>query len=213
MKHKSIISVCILALLAPIAFIACGGSSSGSAAPATKLTFVTNITFTGDLVTEEGNVLTTGIAAADALCMADSNYPGTGTYKALIVDGVNRVASVTANAGDGQVDWVLKPRTTYYRSDGTTKIMTTDASGIFVFGALDNSINGAGALYMTGIDSDWTLYDVTAQNENCNGWTYGGINNGTTAAVGRLDQTSSAAITFTSGGWCSTPLALVCVQQ
>ncbi|HLD45750.1 MAG TPA: DUF1554 domain-containing protein, partial [bacterium] len=68
---------------------------------AVKKIFVTDATYNGNLG---------GVAGADALCEADANKPATGTYKALIVDGVARVACTTANCGGGageNIDWVL----------------------------------------------------------------------------------------------------------
>jgi len=54
-------------------------------------TFVTSAEFTGDIRTAGGQL--TAIASADALCMVDMNKPaGTSVYKALLVDGTNRVA-------------------------------------------------------------------------------------------------------------------------
>lgn len=44
--------------------------------------------------------------AADSLCPEG--------FKAVITDGSTRIASVTPQAGDGQVDWVLEPFTAYY---------------------------------------------------------------------------------------------------
>ena len=50
-----------------------------------KKIFVTASTYTGDLRT--GGV-GTGIVGADAKCNSDSNKPGTGNYKDMLVDGV-----------------------------------------------------------------------------------------------------------------------------
>ncbi|HUJ16655.1 MAG TPA: LamG domain-containing protein, partial [Nitrospirota bacterium] len=77
--------------------------------PASRKTFVTATVFDGNLVAAEGTHKATGIGAADALCLKDGNYPGAGVYKAFLVDAANRVASVSANAGDGQIGWVLRP--------------------------------------------------------------------------------------------------------
>ncbi|MCZ8155854.1 MAG: DUF1554 domain-containing protein, partial [Leptospira sp.] len=81
------------------------------------------------------------IAGADTVCMNDSAKPTQSTvFKALLVDETGcsgspcRRASITPNAGDGQIDWVFKPNTSYYRSDGTTLIMTTNGNAIFIFG-------------------------------------------------------------------------------
>ena len=91
---------------------ACGGDDSSggvtSFVPCAECkTFVMAGTTDGNLLANGRNInnsVTTGPNGADALCMDDFDYPGTGVYKALIVDGVNRIASVSPNTGDGQVD-------------------------------------------------------------------------------------------------------------
>ena len=189
----------------------CGSSDSAGPTVPSKI-FVTAGSFTGDLVTEEGSGKANGILAADALCMSDANYPGTGTYKALIVDGANRVASVTANAGDGQVDWVLKPNTNYSRSDGTTLIMTTDANAIFVFGTLNNGFENTHHPYWSGLNDDWTATPDTPFDQHCNGWAYGGAT-APYGVFGYTDGTDSTAIHWSGSAYCSNIMNLVCVQQ
>jgi len=194
-------------------FVSITSPGSANRCTAGKLIFVSASLFTGDLVTEEGSGLANGIAAADALCMGDTNYPGYGTYKALIVDGTNRVASLISNAGDGQVDWVLKPGTSYYRSDATTSIMLTDAKGIFVFGTLDNAFVSDPAPYWSGLSSDWTTVADTPDNQHCDGWTYGGDSPpyGSKASADSIDSNSIYAV---SGASCNgRPAYLVCVEQ
>ncbi len=75
------------------------------------------------------------IAKADAFCNADPTRPSAATYKALLVDGVNRDAK-------GLVNWVLKPSTPYYRTHGDVLIGTTTSSAIFAaaYQPLANSI-------------------------------------------------------------------------
>jgi len=163
-----------------------------------------------------------GVTGADANCMADDNYPGTGTYKALIVDGLNRIASVSANAGDGQVDWVLKANSNYYLTDGATKIMTTDENSLFTFGSLDNSFNGvgfAGSPSWTGLNQDWT-----ANANNCNFWNsaletdsanFGFTSSSSATAI----SDATAAIPCSNTDTSKSPLTvnfytvLICVEQ
>ncbi|EKO07525.1 PF07588 domain protein [Leptospira interrogans serovar Pyrogenes str. L0374] len=56
-----------------------------------------------------------GIYGADEWCMrkvpADLKGSPYYSYKALLADGINRRASVTGNAGDGQINWVLQAST------------------------------------------------------------------------------------------------------
>ena len=67
-----------------------------------KRVFVTSNNFDGGI---EGSP---GKAGADAACMADGNYPGSGTFKALLVTdtgisaGLRRVACTTANCSGGR---------------------------------------------------------------------------------------------------------------
>ncbi len=156
-----------------------GSGTSGSSGG--KKIFITSSIYDGNIG---------GIVGVDARCMEDSNYPGSGTYKALLVDGTNRRACSTANCSGGigeNIDWVLKPNTTYYRSDGITKIGTTDASGIFNFnlGNLDNSFSSSGYLYWTGLMTNWTTNTATCSNwtSNAPGETgEGGIGNSTNSS-------------------------------
>ena len=162
--------------------------------------FVTASNFDGNLG---------GIAGADSACMSDTNYPGTGTYKAMLVDGTNRVATVTDNTGDGQVDWVLYANTDYVRADGTTPIMTTDANGLFVFGTLTNSVSTTAGSVWTGLLSSW----VTHTNSHCTAWTSNsGAVNGT---YGDATSTSNFGFAIASESTlCSdATLSLYCVQQ
>jgi len=149
-----------------------------------------------------------GVAGADARCMSDSAYPGSGIYKALIVDGTTRRACSTANCAGGSAEhmnWVLRPRATYRRLVSRQTIATTMASaGIFVF-PLTNSLDSSGLYYAAGFAStaDWR----TAAN-TCTGWS-------SAAGLGELgDQTqvNSAAI-FATSAVCTAPENLICVQQ
>ncbi len=138
--------------------------------------------------------------------MADANYPGSGTYKALIVDGTNRIASLTNNVGDGQVDWVLKASTDYTRVDGTS-IMTTNLNSIFVFGTLTNSFASSGTSLRTGFRSGWT----TNAGDHCTAWT---TNSGAVfLRIGDPTSTTSNSINFGNGNCSAVGRTLVCVEQ
>lgn len=165
--------------------------------------FVTSSTPNGDFG---------GIAAADALCMADANYPaGSGVFKALLVDSVNRIACTTASCGIGgaseHVDWVLAASTAYVRLDGTTAIGTTTSLGLLPT-TLTNSFNGAATFSWTGLDGNplW----VTDSNI-CSTWTSSsGI---ATGAVGQNNQTAVSSAIGVGGGFCDIGKPLVCVEQ
>ncbi|MBI3395102.1 MAG: DUF1554 domain-containing protein [Spirochaetia bacterium] len=172
-----------------------GTSAPNQATP--KLIFVSNTTSTGNLG---------GVLNADAICNADLAKPAnTGTYKAMIVSAA-RTASVTANVGDGQVDWVLRPSQLYTRPDGTV-IMTTNAASIYVFGPnMTNAIGTTGIAAWTGLNTDWT----TAGGCGVTAWT-----DGSAGAFGRYGTTNAAALAAIMGGnlSCINPSALYCVQQ
>jgi len=171
----------LVILLAFTIFIACGNVSEDVVVSGGTYTVYPTVVYDGNLG---------GIAGADTKCMADANYPGTGTYKAMLVDGFNRIASVTANTGDGQVDWVLNSNSDYYLADGTTKILTTDSNGLFSFGNLDNTFNGlgyGGGPAWTGLNQDWT-----SSANNCVSWA--SANEVNTASFGVTSDTAETSI-------------------
>jgi len=152
-----------------------------------------------------------GISGADAVCNSDADKPsGGGTYKAFMVDGVNRIASVTANAGDGQVDWVLHANTTYYRADGTTVIGSTGSTSLFNFplSIAANPFNIVSTGYFTGMNAanDWT-----SSADNCSAWASNsaGVN-------GTVSDGSSHAGILTAGSVtvaCNNLSTIICVEQ
>lgn len=178
---------------------ACGGGGGGGGGVGDdKIIFTTVSQFDGNL---------RGVSGADDSCMSDENYPGTGTYKALIVDSTNRVASVTANTGDGQVDWILQPNTDYVQSDGTTAIMTTDANGLFVFGELTNSITAGGSDYWTGLDANWQPGGDTTL---CANWTSNSVTEDANYGEGSFVNGRAIA---SDNSFCDESLWLACVEQ
>ncbi len=151
-----------------------------------------------------------GMAGADALCEADAGKPNMSTYKALLVDGVSRIACTTANCSGGAegTDWVLLPSTLYQRADGTA-IDTTNASGIFTFPLSNPLTTQTTTLNLwTGMNNDWTVF-----SSNCLGWT-------TSAAgeFGRVGQSNTAMGVGSGtislfGISCSSSVTLLCVEQ
>jgi hypothetical protein len=85
-----------------------------------------------------------GILGADAKCEVDGNKPATGTYKAFLVDGVNRRVCTSHNCGtDGALEnlnWVLKKNTKYIRISDSGEIFTTNNRRMFIFGNCNQSI-------------------------------------------------------------------------
>ncbi|MDZ4724531.1 MAG: DUF1554 domain-containing protein [Leptospira sp.] len=147
-----------------------------------------------------------GITGADSLCNSDASKPAnTGTYKAYIVQPGVRVASVSPNAGDGQIDWVLKPNQFYTRSDGTP-IMTTNSVAIFTTFPLTNSVYTVGDAIWTGFagSNDWLAAG------GCLGWT----DSGATGPYSTGNATTFQSLLFGGNVTCSyVPSRLYCVQQ
>ncbi|MEQ9365389.1 MAG: DUF1554 domain-containing protein, partial [Leptospirales bacterium] len=177
-----------------------------------KFTFRTAAAHNGDFDNDpvlNGNADGSGVAEADAFCMADANRPNGSTYKALLVNPTvapTRIGSVTADAGDGQVDWVLAPNTNYFRRDGTTPLFTTNANSIFVFGAMTNSFEASAGNTWSALRDDWR----TLAGLNCTGW----ATTAGTAGVGDALATDGTALEL--GGPptnCSATARLICVEQ
>lgn len=161
-----------------------------------------------------------GIYGADEWCMrkvpADLKGSPYYSYKALLADGINRRASVTGNAGDGQINWVLQASTVYSQATtGTPTIGTTNSKKLFTCPLTNkirpDSITDFGSITWTGLNPNWTTAPY-----NCNNWTDGAdINVGT---IGNYNATSSNAI-FDSALivpgliTCSSGGKLYCVEQ
>jgi hypothetical protein len=169
-------------------------------AASTYRIFVTNGTYTGNLG---------GPTGADTYCNSDSNKPGDGsTYKAIIIDALNRTACTNTNCSPagGAVNWVLYASANYVRASDAANLFTTNANSIFVFGTASNSFDsGTQKQYWTGFSNanPWTI-----GGGDCNNWT-------STAGSGRggnsnaTDYTSIRA--FSSN--CNTSLYLLCAEQ
>jgi hypothetical protein len=189
--------------------------TSGSGTAAANVTDVTvACVYTNKIIyittsTIDGNV--GGVTEADAICAADLSKPDGGTYKALITDGSTRVACTTAGCSGGATEhtnWVLAASTDYYRSDGTTKISTTNANGIFNFNAgdLTNSFSSTGVGIWTGLVGTW----IMQTDGTCSSWT---SNSPVGLGVkGNTDKTTSASISDSAFN-CNSLMHLACVAQ
>ncbi|WP_232369492.1 DUF1554 domain-containing protein [Leptospira abararensis] len=159
-----------------------------------KIIFTTSSSYTGILG---------GVFGADAICQADAKCPVGKICKAMLADGGSGVrrASLTAGVGDGQIDWVLKPFSTYLRNDSPTVIGTTTAASLFTFPIV--GIRPTSATAWTGLSADWTN-----NGNHCGSWTVdsGNGNAGDTAGTG------TAAIGFSSFP-CNSNLPFYCVEQ
>ncbi len=141
-----------------------------------------------------------GIARADSLCMKSSNVPPGTTFKALMVDGVNRDAVAL-------IDWVLTPNTNYYQLSGRTLIGQTNALAVFNVqsGTLTNPISpGAGSFAWTGIGSN-----LWAAGNHCSQWS----STGGTGHMGVLGSVTAQAIGVTTTSNCALMQGIFCVEQ
>ncbi|EKR73218.1 PF07588 family protein [Leptospira noguchii str. 2006001870] len=180
-----------------------------------------------------------GISTADEYCNANipaGSFATAGApYKALLANnlGTNlykRVATVTPNVGDGQEDWIFKPNTEYRRTDGVTKVMTTNSVGLFDFTNenLTNPFTSTFVNIWTGLNPDWTTRGVNVRTDqgNCIGWyfdigeyanivyagTFGVANMINSHAIFDNFATCDSTAGVTSQGT-AAPLSILCVGQ
>lgn len=198
-----------------VQFTTATGFTTTATAP--KRIFITSVNHDGDFDNDgalaggffaatngDGN----GIPEADNFCdtNATNPAPGTGAFKALLVDGTYRIAS----PANGQ--WVLAASTAYYRLDATTPIFTTDAARIFTFGTFTNSFANSTNVFYSGLNGDWTTGNHCTRWTNANP-TGGGPNQGTKGT----DDDSILGSALLDGGagnpHCSFPQLIVCVEQ
>jgi hypothetical protein len=101
---------------------------------------------------------------------------------------------------------VLRPQLTYSRAADGAIVMTTDAHGLFIFGALQSPINAtAGQSAWTGLFANWTNHP-----DQCVGWS---SQDG--ADPGRFGDTNATdgKVLAQQQGPCSSALRLICVEQ
>lgn len=197
----------------------CGGGGNGSSTPVLSSglkIFVTANKHIGDFKNDPLLQGTTAVSKADSFCNNDPNKPNNSSYKALIVDSVNR-SPINNN------DWVFKPNTTYYRSYNNIKIGDTINSAIFpvFFADLTNSVsdidNSSGSDPLILPNTVWTgIYDATfaptSTSENCADWSFNshGAASGLTGTINMKNRQSFSNI-GTVG--CDFKASLYCVEQ
>ncbi len=178
-------------------------SLKGTAIP-DKFIFITTGTYNGN----RG-----GLSGADTNCANEksNNYSSlpTGTYKAMLVDGVSRRACTTANCGGGvseNSNWILKPSQSYYHPTTYALVFTTNAKSILDFPINSQLDTNATKFWWTGMDVDWT-----DPSDNCNSWAATGV----TGYTGKGGELSVGFISRGLAGStiCTTNLHLVCVEQ
>ena len=209
-KRKKLVSLLLIATASCAKYDAPGSYLllllSGSATASSTSSSVPKIFVTASLF--DGNF--GGVAGADAKCMIDSNYPGTGTFKALMVDGVSRTACTASNCPTGTIEHtnlVFAANTAYVRRSDLVAIFTTDTSGIFTFGNLTNAFGTSANYHWTGLRTDWTN-----SGSDCTNWTT--ASTGVNGRVGLDNATDVSSIRDnTPPVTCDLLRTLVCVQQ
>ena len=152
----------------------------------------------------------TGISGLDNACANSSNKPSGGTYKALVVDGTNRIACTTANCSGGtseHIDWVLKPNKEYRRTDGSTVIGTTNSNGIFSFpisNGVDEYNSGTFSITVSALESNWTSSTDDCTNFSLTSGDYGTSN---------FSETDTTFIDWATSSCTGSALHVVCVEQ
>jgi hypothetical protein len=170
-----------------------------------------------------------GISGADSICNTDSARPDTEkVYKAFIVDGTNRRACNTANCtlASENIDWVLRPNTTYYQpydsssvltNPNSYPVLTTNGAGILpiastlLLNRLDNYIGVSGTNTWNGFA---TTDDWLSGTQHCTNW----ANTAGTGEIGYWGGTSNAIPNVNgllNNGTlnCSIGRSLICVEQ
>ena len=178
-------------------------TSDNTAAAIPKTIFVSTTTTNGNMG---------GISGADSICASDATGLSlTGTYKAMIVGTVTtiRTASATANAGDGQVDWVLAADTDYIRQDSTV-IGTTASTGLFAF-PLTNSFASSSLNFYTGLNTDWTSGTAPA-SELCDFGSGSWTDTSSFGAYGDSALTTATTLRIGNNA-CTNTRHLLCVEQ
>lgn len=162
--------------------------------------WVTNSTTMGNLNGTGGTV------GGDSMCnnMADTNHPGSGTYKALIWLPGRTVSDA---------DWPIIANTNYYRSDGITLIGNSNSVKT-ITSALPNSVNtSAGLNSWSGIMANGIPW--MAATDNCSNWT--SSLNTVDGIFGTANLTTPGNVFGRNGGpnrsSCDQLLRLYCVEQ
>lgn len=141
-------------------------------------------------------------AGADTLCMSDPKYPGSGTFRAMLVDGVNRIATMVGpSSSAGQYNWVFKPNTNYYYIDALNTIQpvfTSNSAGLSMTVPPFGNFGSSTYWFWSGMNADWTV-----ATSNCTQWTTT-AGNGTYALGG-----NGGAYSYS----CSSAVPFLCVEQ
>jgi len=200
----------------------CGGGGGGSNETGSSLSngakiFVTSRKHVADFKNDPLLQGTTAVTKADYFCNTDPIKPNSSNYKALIVDSVNR-------SPINNIDWVLKPNTTYYRPYDDIKIGVTTNTSIFptLYADLTNSIvdNDTFAISdpATVPNGVWTgIYNAStfapSSEANCFNWSMTANSDFYYGAIGSMNSKTVYAFSNIGGVGCNYKLSLYCVEQ
>jgi hypothetical protein len=207
---------CSFIAAATVLVASCGGGGGSSGPPPPVVSsgpkiFATSATHSADFLHDTSLTGSTAMEKADNYCQTDANRPDSGTYKAILVDGIVRDA-VTP------LDWVLKPNTTYYQANNNVVIGTTTSVALFgqnVTNDIHDSFGVSGG-NNSNTSTVWTGFgdglSFTTGPLTCNAWTYGG-SDGTYAPYG-ISYGTDGTEWYTNGGQvCSLPSHIYCAEQ
>lgn len=151
-----------------------------------------------------------GVSGVDNLCISSFGSD----YRAMIVDSSTRIASVSPNQGDGQVNWVVAPYTRYLSAETGALVFITDHTRLIgaaggqdqdLYAAIHSDDDGFGV--WTGANPDWT-----SSTSNCVNWT-----SSSSADTGRAcNAAATTAETFPNNNGlsdCAQLRHFFCVQQ
>jgi hypothetical protein len=149
-----------------------------------------------------------GVSGADAYCQSDTSRPNSSQYKAIIADaGTSRDAcrfTPNCTSASENLNWILKPNTTYFAADGQTKIGTTNSAGIFIF-PVSNPIETSPVVdYWTGLSTGWQ-----GTVNNCANWT----NTSPNGAAGIGNSTNTDLISINSYSCIGSTRRFICAEQ
>lgn len=208
-----------ICMLISLSLVSCGGSGSGgsgglanSAISSGLKIFVTEESHVGDFFNDPTLVGVTSIEKADDFCNKSLSKPDNATYKALLVDGINRDAvSLT--------DWVFEPLTDYFRVYDNVKIGTTSSASILTafWSDMENSISDCDQVCGANGDFDvWTGIensgDFSALNNTCDSWS--ASSNAYNGRFGNLSSVDGFAFSHPNGvASCAISMRIYCVEQ
>ncbi|HNJ66821.1 MAG TPA: DUF1554 domain-containing protein [Turneriella sp.] len=143
---------------------------------------------------------------ADYYCSQDSRAPDLNVpYKAMLVDGSQRIASITANVGDGQTDWVFQPSASYTQAASGAAIGTAGANGLLTF-PLSAAFSSSAEVAWTGMNNSWV-----ATGSDCQDWQ--SSMGSDVGERGATNVTGSAVLQDTTASMCNNTFKLYCVEQ